>query len=86
MLQTDNFLATSVNVERIFSKGRVLLSHLRSRLSVQSTRALMCVAEWSATGFVKDSDILSAAALPEVVGEEEELGHNWDTIVVDSDT
>ena len=46
----------------------------------------MCVAEWSTIGFVKDSDILLAAALPEVVGEEEELGHDWDTIVVSSDT
>ena len=63
-----------------------MLSHLRSWLSVQSTRALMCVAEWSTIGFVKDSDILLAAALPEVVGEEEELGHDWDTIVVSSDT
>jgi hypothetical protein len=46
----------------------------------------MCVAEWSAIGFVKDSDITSVAALPDVVGEEEELGHDWDAIVVDSGT
>jgi hypothetical protein len=39
----DIFIATSVNVERVFSQGRILLSHLRSRLSVESTRALMCV-------------------------------------------
>ncbi|KIL55791.1 hypothetical protein M378DRAFT_54282, partial [Amanita muscaria Koide BX008] len=49
--------ATSVNVERIFSKGRILLSHLRSHLSVQSTRALMCVGAWSLLGYVKDKDI-----------------------------
>ena len=44
----------------------------------------MCVGEWSSMGFVKDSDIRAAAALPEVVGEEEELGHDWDVIVLDT--
>jgi hypothetical protein len=73
-------LATSVNVERIFSKGRILLSHLRSRLSVQSTRALMCVGEWSQLGYVKDNDIRAAATLPEVEGDEEELARDWDSI------
>lgn len=82
-IHTDTSLATSVNVERIFSKGRILLSHLRSRLSVQSTRALMCVGEWSLMGFVKDSDLTAVAALPEVDGEEEELGQDWDAIIVD---
>jgi hypothetical protein len=83
-IQTDSFLATSVNVERVFSKGHILLSHLRSQLSVQSTRVLMCVGKWSSMGFVKDRDILAAAALLEVVGEEEELGHDWDVIVLDT--
>lgn len=31
-------------------------------------------------GYVKDSDILSAAVLPDVVGEEEDLDGNWDAI------
>ena len=83
-IHTDTFLATSVNVERVFSKGRILLSHLRSRLSVQSTHALMCLGEWSLMGFVRDSDIIAAAALPEVDGEEEELGQDWDAINVDT--
>ena len=74
-------LATSVNVECVFSKGRILLSHLRSRLSVQSTRALMCLGVWSRMGYVKDTDVKSATILPEVDGEEEELAENWDRIV-----
>jgi hypothetical protein len=69
-------------VERVFSKGRILLSHLRSRLSVQSTRALMCVAEWSAKGFVKDKDIKVAVTLPEV-NDNEELELGCDAIVTD---
>jgi hypothetical protein len=73
-------LATSVNVERVFSMGRILLSHLRSRLSVQSTRALMCVGAWSLMGYVKNSDLDAAAMLPEVEGDEEELDDAWDVI------
>lgn len=47
---------------------------------------LMCVAEWSTIGFVKDSDIPSATTVLKVVGEEEELRHDWDVIVVNLDT
>lgn len=72
--------ATSVDVERTFSQGRLVLSHVRSRLSVQSTRALLCLAGWSKMGLVKDEDIKSAVVLPEVDGEEEELALNWDAV------
>lgn len=40
-------IATSVDVERVFSKGRILLSHVRNRLSAQTTRAVLCVGSWS---------------------------------------
>jgi len=72
--------ATSVDVERTFSQGRLVLSHVRSRLSVQSTRALLCLAGWSKMGLVNDDDVKSAAALPEVDGEEEELSLDWDAL------
>jgi hypothetical protein len=42
----------------------------------------MCVGEWSAKGFVKDSDIKVATALPEVDGEEMELEKDWDLISI----
>jgi hAT family C-terminal dimerisation region len=74
------FAATSVHVERTFSQGRLLLSHVRSRLSVQSTRALLCVGIWSLLGYVKDNDVKAAAVLPAVNGEEEELAEDWDSI------
>jgi len=77
----DHFVsATSVDVERTFSQGRLVLSHVQSRLSVQSTRALMCLGVWSTMGYVKDTDVLSAAVLPEVDGEEEDLDNNWDAM------
>lgn len=73
-------VATSVDVERVFSMGRIILSHLRSRLSVQSTRALICVGAWSKLGYVRDRDVRAVTMLPEVDGEEEELCSDWDTI------
>ncbi len=73
--------ATSVDVERVFSKGRLVLSHVRNGLSVQSTRALLCLGAWSRMGFVKDKDVMLAARLPEVEGCEVELDSHWDRIL-----
>ncbi|EIM91974.1 uncharacterized protein STEHIDRAFT_46290, partial [Stereum hirsutum FP-91666 SS1] len=72
--------ATSVNVERLFSRGQLLLSHVRNRLSVQTTRALLCVGAWSLMGLTKDSDIMGVVTQPEVEGEEEALEDGWDSI------
>jgi len=71
--------ATTVDVERVFSQGRLVLSHIRSRLSVQSTRALLCLGAWCQLGLVKAHD-LKVALGDEVTGEEEELPSDWDTI------
>jgi len=75
-------LATSVGVEQTFSKGRLLLSHIRNHLSVQSTCALMCVGVWSLLGYVHDNDIKKVTALEELTGEEwmDELSADWDAI------
>jgi hypothetical protein len=74
-------LATSVDVERIFSRGRLLLSHVRNRLSAQSTRAILCLGSWSLLGMVKDEDVLKIAVMPDVEGDEEiELDEGWDSI------
>lgn len=75
--------ATSVDVERIFSKGRIVLSHLRNQLSVQSTCALMCLGIWSILGYVKDRDITSVTALPDLEDgmEEEGIEDGWDMVL-----
>ena len=76
-------LATSVDVERVFSHGRLILSHVCSRLSAQSTRALICLGSWSLLGLVKDSDVLAVGTLDEVEGDEEpELEDGWDRIAL----
>ncbi|EIW51901.1 HAT dimerization, partial [Trametes versicolor FP-101664 SS1] len=49
--------ATSVDVERTFSRGRRLLSHVRSRLSAQTTRAVLCLSDWVRWDLVKSQDI-----------------------------
>jgi hypothetical protein len=72
--------ATSVDVERIFSHGRLVLSHVRSRLSVQSTRALICVGAWSRLGLVKTEDVFSAAMLADIKEDAEMLGSDWDAL------
>jgi hypothetical protein len=46
-------LATTVDVERVFSMGRLLLPYVRSRLNVQSTHALMCLGSWSLLGLMR---------------------------------
>jgi hypothetical protein len=43
----------------------------------------MCLGVWSKMGYVKDTDVKSAAVLPEVDGEEE-LAENWDRIMFES--
>lgn len=60
------FLATSVDVECMFSKGRLLLSHVHNRLSVYSTRALLCVGNWRKLGYVNKNDVRDAAHLPDL--------------------
>ena len=80
VLLLNTILATSVHVERVFSQGRILLSHIRSRLSVQSTRALMCLGVWSSMGYVMDSDIKAATVKPELLGDEKDLEDGWDDI------
>ena len=72
-----------MDVERVFSQGRLLLSHIRSRLSVQSTRALMCLGVWSLLGYVKDYDVKAVVVLPELRADEEEgeLELGWDKIL-----
>lgn len=78
------FLATSVDIEQVFSQGCIILSHLWSWLSVQTIRALMCVREWSCMGYVKGSDFKMAVLLPEVPTNEKESGlvNGWDSIVI----
>lgn len=50
----------------MFSKGRLILSHVRNRLSVETTRALMCLGNWSKQGRIPDDVLKAASKLPDV--------------------
>jgi hypothetical protein len=61
--------ATSIDVERLFSKGRLVLSHVRNRLSAGTTRELLCLNNWIGQGLVQLEDVKEAASLPEVLND-----------------
>lgn len=58
MLTCDMFLASTVAVERSFSRGRILLNHLRNRLRGATVRALMCFGDWCRQGLVDDGELV----------------------------
>ena len=70
------FLATSVDVECVFSKGRQVLSYVRNHLSVDSTQALLCLGAW-----ISKEDIETAAGLPDVMEGEEEAEDEFYTVL-----
>ena len=41
---------------------------------------IQCIGAWTRMGLVEVSDIKDVSALPDVVGEEEPLAEDWDTI------
>ena len=47
----------------------------------QHMPSYVCVRAWSLLGYVTNKDIKAAATLPEVAGDEEELGEDWDNIL-----
>jgi hypothetical protein len=75
-------LATSVDVEQVFSYGRLVLPHVRNRLGVRSTCTSLCVSSWSSLGLVKDCDIKTSLCGDDVVSEEDDLPEDWDTISI----
>ena len=75
------FLATSVDVERVFSKGRILLLHLHNRMSPQTTHALMFLNAWSLHRYIKDQDIVAVLKGDEMEGDDDvEFEEGWDDI------
>ncbi|KAH9953660.1 hypothetical protein BC827DRAFT_1145738, partial [Russula dissimulans] len=56
--------ASSVDVERTFSYARILLSHIRNRLSAGSTRYILYLGAWYKSGLVMASDIVAASKPP----------------------
>nr|GAT43317.1 predicted protein [Mycena chlorophos] len=79
--------ATSISVERLFSRGRLILNHTRSQLSSESIRALMCLGQWSKLDLVRTEDVLRVVEADDVPDDEDEpeLEDGWDQIELELD-
>jgi hypothetical protein len=66
--------------ERAYNQRWLLLSHIRNRLSAQSTCALLCLGAWSKIGYVDLDDLNVAASLPDVTAEETWTNDEWDVV------
>ena len=76
------FIATSIDVEQLFSCSHLLLSHAQSQLSAQSTHTLLCLGMWSTLGLVKDTgDVKKVTELEDVEGKDT-LADGWDKIII----
>jgi len=75
--------ATSMDVEHVFSKGHLVLSHIHNCLTVASTHALMCLSAWSKLNLVRNADIKAVAVLPDIIGDEDDLEFGWDYMSYD---
>ena len=58
-----------------------MLSHIRNRLSVESTRALLCLGAWSKLGFVDNGDIKEATNLPEAKVGDPDINDVYDMVL-----
>ena len=83
-LVSQYYQATAVDVERVFSRGRTVLSYQRNRLGVQTVRALLCVEDWIKAGLIKDKDLVKwLRGLPDIEEEHEsDVGEGWDCIEI----
>jgi len=66
---SNNYSATLIDVEHLFSKGRLILSHIHNRMSAGTTCELLCLNNWSTQGLMKMADLKEAASLPEVLDD-----------------
>lgn len=68
-------------MERVFSKGQLILSHVRNRLSVDTTRALMCLGNWIKQDQVPDNIFKAASKLPDVKDSDVVEEDEYDTVL-----
>jgi hypothetical protein len=54
---------------------------VRNRLSVDSTRALLCLGNWSRAGVIKKEDIYGAALLPDVMKGNKDFLDEFDMVL-----
>ena len=67
------FQASSVGVERSFSRGRILISHLRNRLRAETIRALMCFSDWSREDLFSNEELINFLLAEVNDGDDDEI-------------
>ena len=68
-------------MEHLFSHGHLAVTHTRSHLSAQTTRAILGLGAWSLLNLIKTEDVMLVAALGEVEGNEYAMEDGWDRIM-----
>ena len=72
-------VATSVDMEWLFSKGHMVLLYLCNHPSAQSTHALLCLGQWSKLGLVKDNVLCNVTSGElELDQDDVKLSEGWD--------
>jgi hypothetical protein len=56
-MQKPLSIATTVNIEHVFSHGCIVLPYVHNHLTVQFMHISLCIILWSFQGLVKDADI-----------------------------
>ena len=64
--QLTNLLATSIDMEHLFSCGHLIVMHTYSHLLAQTTHTVLCLGAWSQFNLVKTEDTMAVAALRDV--------------------
>lgn len=73
-------IATSVDVERLFSRGRVILNHMRNSLDPRMFCAMLCLGEWIGAGVIQYEDLKVAVGGLLDISDDVELPVGWDKI------
>lgn len=70
--------ATSIDVERVFSRGHIALTHVRNRLGAASTRAILCLGPWCNLDLVGETDMKTSRAERDAGKASEDEGETSD--------
>jgi hypothetical protein len=73
-------IATSIDVEQLFSHGCLILSHVHSHMSSPTTCALIYLRIWSQLNLIKAQDVETVSKFPDLTGDEDILEDGWDAI------
>jgi hypothetical protein len=85
-MSANTMLATSVDIECLFSHDRMILSHMCNCLSAQSVHVILCLSlsSWSPEDFIKNTDTQKLATMEEIEGDHDIiLEEEWDHIDID---